>query len=54
MKKVEKREPYSPYVSLQRAQGGKSVESVAWADNSSALPQPEKEQKIKPSCYPEW
>lgn len=49
-----KRERYSPYVSLQRAQRRNLVESVAWANNSSALPQPEKEQKIRPSCYPGW
>ncbi len=51
MKRAEGRVAYSP---LQRAQEGKTVESVAWAKDSSALPPARKEQKIKPSCYPEW
>lgn len=48
MKRAEERVAFSPCVSQQRAQGGKSVESVAWADDSSALPQPEKNKRLSP------
>lgn len=45
MEKAEKKVPYSPFLSMQRARGAKSVESATRADSFSALPNLQKRTK---------
>lgn len=48
MKRPEESVAYSLCVSLQRAQEEEWVESVAWASDSSAILQPEKNKRLSP------